>query len=351
MPTCSAFIPPKLYLFATTDAPDNHLGASASHQGQVGDALAAYQETLDSPEASFYRREILTQGPAEYEHGQGNRSLKRVKPHVTCPACATSICSRCRSATHLGECSNNDIDPELDKLLKKWKIKRCPKCRAGVRKVFGCSHIECRCGAHFCFECLKSINICDGGCEEDDSDEYDQAGYQIEEDDLDGRAGFHEGDGHEFGNEPYGTIIEYWACNHKFMHSSSAGVVSANERAPMECHRCFRPVKAYETSELVPVAKREDIPMVGYSTQSEWPTNVCGEPAWQCMTGHLRCERCPRFALSSTNLVEARYYRCDCGMECKDCAKNSKEMGNETAWECRCGMVVCGVCKNNSQLS
>ena len=33
-------------------------------------------------------------------------------------------------------------------------------------------------------------------------DGFEPFDYAVAEDDLDGRAGFHEGDGHEFGNEP-----------------------------------------------------------------------------------------------------------------------------------------------------
>jgi hypothetical protein len=129
------------------------------------------------------------------------QQAKAIKSNVTCLSCTTSICTSCHSFTHRGPCAESDIDPELAASLKKWKIKRCPKCRTGVRKMFGCAHIECRCGAHFCYECLLPINICDGSCE-DDPDESDPLDHVFAEDDLDGRAGFHEGDGHEFGNEP-----------------------------------------------------------------------------------------------------------------------------------------------------
>ncbi|KAG8829344.1 hypothetical protein FRC17_006734 [Serendipita sp. 399] len=31
------------------------------------------------------------------------------------------------------------------------KITPCPKCKTYVEKIYGCNHITCRCGAHFCF--------------------------------------------------------------------------------------------------------------------------------------------------------------------------------------------------------
>jgi hypothetical protein len=83
-----------------------------------------------------------------------------LKPNVACPTCGVSVCTKCKSLSHIGKCSESDLDPELEEQLKKWKIKRCPKCRAGVRKMYGCSHVECRCGAHFCWECMLPINQC-----------------------------------------------------------------------------------------------------------------------------------------------------------------------------------------------
>jgi hypothetical protein len=70
---------------------------------------------------------------------QGSRVLK---PYVSCPMCSTVTCTKCRAVDHSGECSGLDLDPALIELLKKWRIKRCPKCRTGVRKVYGCTHVE-----------------------------------------------------------------------------------------------------------------------------------------------------------------------------------------------------------------
>ncbi len=34
---------------------------------------------------------------------------------------------------------------------KRWK--RCPSCRAMIERTWGCNHIRCRCGIHFCYDC------------------------------------------------------------------------------------------------------------------------------------------------------------------------------------------------------
>jgi hypothetical protein len=130
VPTCSAFIPQRLYIKIRqgSSAPRNaHIIPGTFNQSQI------------SQQAS---------------------PKKDIKPHVACPTCGVSVCTNCRSLSHIGNCPKKDIDPVLEEQLKKWKIKRCPKCRTGVRRMYGCSHIECRCGAHFCWECLLPIGQC-----------------------------------------------------------------------------------------------------------------------------------------------------------------------------------------------
>ena len=128
VPRCSAFIPQRLY-----------------------NAL--------QPGPFAYRRE--PQIPNTFrKYTQSDKLKKEILPHVCCPTCGVSVCTTCRKFSHIGPCTENDIEPDLEEQLKKWKIKRCPKCRAGVRKMYGCSHVECRCGAHFCWECLLPINQC-----------------------------------------------------------------------------------------------------------------------------------------------------------------------------------------------
>jgi IBR domain, a half RING-finger domain len=131
IPTCSTFIPPRMYTKTCQRPPVSY-----------GDAGATATVLTPSAPNAF------------------NNLKKETKPHVVCPTCDVSVCTKCRSLTHIGECPESDLDPALEEQLKKWKIKRCPKCRAGVRRMYGCSHIECRCGAHFCWECMLPINQC-----------------------------------------------------------------------------------------------------------------------------------------------------------------------------------------------
>lgn len=96
-------------------------------------------------------------------------------PVIACPKCEVEICSNCRDFAHPDSTCRSlefGIDKETAELLKSWGYKRCPKCGNGVKRMFGCNHMECRCGAHFCWVCLKSRDDCDGGCYDDD-EEYD----------------------------------------------------------------------------------------------------------------------------------------------------------------------------------
>jgi len=97
-------------------------------------------------------------------------------PTVSCPNCKVDICTKCRSLAHTGgTCLPLEwgIDKDTAELLERWGYKRCPKCSHGVKRMFGCNHMECRCGAHFCWVCLQDKDECDGGCYED-SDNGDE---------------------------------------------------------------------------------------------------------------------------------------------------------------------------------
>jgi len=94
-----------------------------------------------------------------------------------CPTCKADICTGCRQQSHPDSiCNINEfgLDADTAELLKKWGYKKCPKCGHGVKRMFGCNHMECRCGSHFCWVCLENINDCDGGCYEDEDEEEEE---------------------------------------------------------------------------------------------------------------------------------------------------------------------------------
>ncbi|KAF2009162.1 hypothetical protein BU24DRAFT_468155 [Aaosphaeria arxii CBS 175.79] len=104
-------------------------------------------------------------------------------PHIACPKCSTSICTNCRQLEHLGlPCEDLPfgVDKETAALLEGWGYKKCPKCAQGVRRMYGCNHMQCMCGAHWCWACQRSKEECDGECYE--SDEYSESEFDEEDD-------------------------------------------------------------------------------------------------------------------------------------------------------------------------
>ena len=93
------------------------------------------------------------------------RLSKNVGKFIACHGCDTKTCMNCRQARAHHISNHEDIDacPELiskeDKELadgEKWK--QCPGCRNLVEKEDRCSHMNCDCGAEFCYECGQEFN-------------------------------------------------------------------------------------------------------------------------------------------------------------------------------------------------
>jgi hypothetical protein len=274
---------------------------------------------------------------------------------IICPTCAVTICTNCRQLTHPGiPCPKTDLDPLLAAQLEKWKIKRCPKCRAGVRRMFGCSHIECRCGAHFCFACLNPINECDGQCEDDDYDEDAHSTTDtVDPEDLDGMIALN-GTELNLGNEPYNPIVDDWSCHHDFRPIYNDPAASErlpnglrrHHTGPLDCQVCWKVLQPLKSP---PQAESRDAEMTGttrgISTEPGWPTTTNGEPAWTCMGRHISCHECPEDPVYGN-----KTYKCRC--ECRKCFKcealaleEEKRLSRDTGYDCHCGVVVCGACK------
>lgn len=99
------------------------------------------------------------------------------KTKFECLLCQIGICAKCRQIEHEGLCDMSAKDEEKA-MLARFRIKQCPNCKQAVEKMYGCSHMECRCGAHFCWSCNMSIDVCNGACrteseDEDDFEDYD----------------------------------------------------------------------------------------------------------------------------------------------------------------------------------
>lgn len=86
------------------------------------------------------------------------RTFDGKSSEVTCPACDTRVCTNCKQIANEGHSCSGDFGREL--ILGIFSYKTCPKCGMGVAKMFGCPHIRCRCGAHWCWDCQRPLYAC-----------------------------------------------------------------------------------------------------------------------------------------------------------------------------------------------
>lgn len=74
-----------------------------------------------------------------------------------CVNCLCAICTSC-VASHEGlSCRAHHIrargDEAFNTYLEEENAKLCPRCSRPMEKTGGCNHMECLCGAHFCWLC------------------------------------------------------------------------------------------------------------------------------------------------------------------------------------------------------
>jgi len=200
------------------------------------------------------------------------------KTSLSCPKCKIQACMECKSIAHsTTPCPPKQKDIQLQTQLLKWGYKGCPHCGNWVRKMFGCYHMECLCGAHWCWGCQKPW---DGDCtcyEDEESCEYDES--DDVEDEERTEAGnqngdtqqanngneAHDGDGAPlerqnernldahaqyywdqrdiyFGDEPAqderARLV--WNCTHSWQEPKLDGLEQEKIAPQVECHRCWR---------------------------------------------------------------------------------------------------------------
>ncbi|KAF2834700.1 hypothetical protein M501DRAFT_943448, partial [Patellaria atrata CBS 101060] len=65
----------------------------------------------------------------------------RIAKEPTCPKCETRICISCGQKEHPDAACTKETDPDLENALKEWGYRRCPKCRTGIKRMYGCTHM------------------------------------------------------------------------------------------------------------------------------------------------------------------------------------------------------------------
>ncbi|KAK5726848.1 hypothetical protein LTR15_002738 [Elasticomyces elasticus] len=116
-------------------------------------------------------------------------TTKGGRDHFSCSRCHVAICAKCKQFEHHGSsCDTTALDHEVA-MLEQFGYKRCPLCKHAVKKMYGCSHMQCVCGAHWCYYCQRSINECNGECGEGMGEDYDDGEEEedySDEDDMNG---------------------------------------------------------------------------------------------------------------------------------------------------------------------
>jgi hypothetical protein len=233
VPTCSAFISPRLF-----------------------------------PKKKRAAKKQATVNPAGLQTPPPTPPDEEASTTASCPKCSVRVCISCKQLSHPGDpCPEvSDIPPELEALLKAWGIKRCPRCHAAVRRLYGCKHIRCRCGAQWCWWCTGPIQDCqDQGCPEEmqgealeedmnaEADEYFQGtnNNQQEEnrpEETDRLVNLDAGNNWnmrelDLGREPDAEEIHPFTCDHTWEESYSTLDGGADqEDNEDECARCWRPL-------------------------------------------------------------------------------------------------------------
>ncbi|KAI1610547.1 hypothetical protein EDD36DRAFT_328567 [Exophiala viscosa] len=86
------------------------------------------------------------------------RMFKADATRVNCHVCQASICLKCKQLAAEDHTCAKDAGREF--IIDTFDYRPCPRCGTGVMRMYGCDHIRCPCGAHFCWECGRAIKVC-----------------------------------------------------------------------------------------------------------------------------------------------------------------------------------------------
>ncbi|KAF2717480.1 hypothetical protein K431DRAFT_288525 [Polychaeton citri CBS 116435] len=243
----------------------------------------------------------------------------------SCPKCRIAICASCKQIEHTGNpCNNSKADDELAMLVQ-FGYKRCPKCRIGVKRMFGCSHMLCRCGAHWCYRCERQIEECQGTCDPDgvssesesesESEDEDEDGEGKDQEDADLQGDLDQGGSRrwdtgnfDFGSDPGAQPqAQIWKCSHDFTDFvPKQDEFNRGDLSLLDCNLCF--------VELRPTLQ----PILAVRPRRTYAAVVAGKRK--------------RLGSISENAATTA-------------AQSVLSKGSSKAFECRtCSLIVCGAC-------
>jgi hypothetical protein len=85
-------------------------------------------------------------------------------PIATCPSCRTRTCVSCLKKEHSGVCAEDKEGKAVEALAKRKGWKQCPQCSWILERTQGCLHMTCKCGAEWCYSCLREWRVCNSTC-------------------------------------------------------------------------------------------------------------------------------------------------------------------------------------------
>ncbi|KAI9722878.1 MAG: hypothetical protein M1812_001326 [Candelaria pacifica] len=190
-----------------------------------------------------------------------------------CGKCGTITCKPCRAVKHEGEC---EIDPQTEEVLKLGRDEgwqRCFRCRHLIAISHGCNHMQCSCGAEFCYVCAAPWKRCE--CPmmfgEEDGDEAFIDENADEDEVVEWEAARHDDDD----DDPHlGT--DWW--------TDTEGA-DANDPRP-------EPQLEAEPVVRVPRVFTEEQQVCTHSFRQGWPASICHRCQWQADYFIMACQHC-----------------------------------------------------------
>ncbi|KAJ7232977.1 hypothetical protein B0H12DRAFT_1144511 [Mycena haematopus] len=131
---------------------------------QISDVTA--QQVLGEPNIEEWNHARLFLNLISCSHKDCGRTFppdEGARTLIQCPWCGGSLCKACKSIWHENmTCERYQALPIEQRapedvvflnLAKQEKWRRCPNCSVMVDLKYGCNHITCVCGHHFCYIC------------------------------------------------------------------------------------------------------------------------------------------------------------------------------------------------------
>ena len=82
-----------------------------------------------------------------------------------CTKCEQTTCRLCKQLAHQGVCAEDTAGQGVLDLARRERWQACGRCQQLVEKAYGCVHMTCRCGYHFCYVCGGAWGtVCNGSC-------------------------------------------------------------------------------------------------------------------------------------------------------------------------------------------